>query len=160
MAGLSTKFASKTEVRIGEVCRAIRRCEFIHGESTYEFSKRWGVSVPQAQEIVKAAMKRVALELTDPLAVKGVVGARMTKIAMEGGPKDAINAARLLASMSGANAPTQHNVTVSAVHAMTPAERLERYKELTGHDWGKRLPEAQVVEEAVLVEEGSGGSND
>lgn len=160
MAGLTNKLASKNELRVAEVQRAIRRCEFVHGESTYEFAKKWGVGVAQATEIVKVAMKRVAVELTDPLAVKGVVGARMTQIAMEGEPKDAINAARLLASMSGANAPTQHNVTVSAVHAMTPAERLERYKELTGHDWGKRLPDAQVVEEAVLVDEGSGGSND
>ena len=43
--------------------------------------------------------------------------------------------------MSGANAPTQHNVTVSAVRD-DAAERLRAIQKLTGHDWGKRLPEA------------------
>ncbi len=144
------EFHAKTELRIAEVQKLVRTGVWKHGTSAYECSQRWELSPNRAYEIVDEAFKRLGKQLTDPGHVKGVLGHRLTQIALEGSEQNAINAARVLAQIAGANAPTQ--IQLGAMAALTPEQRKAKWEELTGRPWTS-LPEAPSPNASELVEE-------
>lgn len=113
--------------------RMIRKLEFKHGDSNYDLAAFWKVQPRTIADYVLEAKKRLAAELTNPDAVRGVLSSRLTKVALEGTDKDAVAAAKVLAQLTGVNAPTEYKVGMA--QQMTPEQRRARYKELTGMDW-------------------------
>ena len=111
----------------------IRKLEFKHGDSNYDLAKEWGVAPATVADYVLEAKRKLAKELTDPDAVRGVLSSRLTTVALEGGDKDAVAAAKVLAQLTGVNAPTV--VVNRNIEEMTLEEKKARYKELTGHEW-------------------------
>lgn len=113
--------------------RMIRKLEFKHGDSNYDLAAFWKVQPRTIADYVLEAKKRLAAELTNPDAVRGVLSSRLTKVALEGTDKDAVAAAKVLAQLTGVNAPTV--VVNRNIEEMTLEEKKARYKELTGHEW-------------------------
>lgn len=121
----------ETEARVNHVCDMMRNLTFRTGDTARELAVTWGLSLCRVQEITLEAHDRVTAEVLDPNNVRRNMGSALNKIIVDATTSNKaedkrllIQAAKVLAILTGSNAPTRIVVREEPLEKMSD-ERLE-----------------------------------
>lgn len=111
--------SATTEQRIEHIMGLMRTLKFRTGVTAEELSTEWGLGIRRVYELTAEASKRVRAEINDPDHVSAHVGValmtalddEMAKRPTKRSGKAVAELAKTWATISGAGAPTKHEVT-------------------------------------------------
>lgn len=105
------------ETRIEAIAEEMRNLRFKTGVTGVELGKKWGLSIDSMKKLCAAASRRVRAEVTDPERIITDVTLVLYEVinhcradkdsGVKGWRRDAIEAAKTLAVLTGANAPSR-----------------------------------------------------
>lgn len=135
-----------TEQRLAIISTMMRALTFRRGKTAKELAQKWDLSLARVHELTAEASKRVRAEVLDPDHVGATVGNALETVierALKAGDRrTVVEAARVWAQISGANAPQRHehtgagggsihvDQTVTDVSKMSDDDLLSRMKAL------------------------------
>lgn len=109
--------ADTTEERVEFIAAMMRELTFVRGETHKVLAERWGLAPNSVRKLTAEASRRVKAEITDRDEVTVDVCGTLALIMREGRQGDhndvrnAIQAAKTWAEISGITAPQKHEVT-------------------------------------------------
>ena len=126
---------AETADRVDEICRMMTCGEWIRGKSEDVLAESWGLSASRVRELSAEAWRRVCHESDRPEQARpnivGMLQMSMSKAYEAGKYSDVAKIADVWTRIIGAREPERREDVV-----LTEEQAREKYRELTGKDWG------------------------